>query len=132
LELKNSTLKADGIGKATEDSPILDRVSNRESQVQLREQPFDRLSSQTEEINTFPDGRAADSRSCPLLGRSSRCVKGHSRIHNFYTKASILMPRGIVDLEQVQVDERCSFNLVPQSIAMDLDLILFSNEILTV
>jgi hypothetical protein len=31
----------------------------------------------------------------------SNCSKGHSKIHNFYTKASILSPRGIVDLNQV-------------------------------
>jgi hypothetical protein len=35
------------------------------------------------------------------------------RIHNFYTKASILSPKGIVNLEQVQVDERSLFNLLP-------------------
>jgi hypothetical protein len=57
---------------------------------------------------------------------------GHSRIHNFYTQASILTLRGIVALERVRVDERISFNLLPTSIAVDLDLILYSDRMLTI
>jgi hypothetical protein len=34
------------------------------------------------------------------------------RIHNFYTKALILLPKGIVNLKQVQVDKRSLFNLL--------------------
>lgn len=54
--------------------------------------------------------------------------KPHGRLRNFFTKASIKTPRGIVDLERVQVDERSPFNLVPWSIATNLDLMLYSGK----
>jgi hypothetical protein len=58
--------------------------------------------------------------------------KPHGSLHNFFTKASIKTPRGVVDLERVQVDERSPFNLVPWSIATNLDLMLYSGETLTI
>jgi hypothetical protein len=101
-----------------------------------------RAPSQTEEMDAFKEDRteAIESRSATdrgLVGpqqqrRLGHCSKGHSKIHNFYTKASILSPRGIFDLERVQVDERSSFNLLPLSIAMGLDLILYSDRVLTI
>ena len=58
--------------------------------------------------------------------------KLYGSLHNFFTKASIKTPRGVVDLERVQVNERSPFNLVPWSIATNLDLILYSGETLTI
>ncbi len=58
--------------------------------------------------------------------------KPHGSLHNFFTKASIETPRGVVDLERVQVDERNPFNLVPWSIATNLDLMLYSGETLAI
>lgn len=51
-------------------------------------------------------------------------------IYNFYTRASILTLRGIVNFQRVQVDERSSFSLLPWSIAIDLDLIQYSDRVL--
>ena len=62
----------------------------------------------------------------------SYCSKKDSRIHNFYTKASILMPGIVVNFEQVQVNERSPLNLLPLLIAIDLDLILYSHKTLTI
>jgi hypothetical protein len=63
---------------------------------------------QTEEMDAFAEHRAKAIESAtdrgpigPQEQRISNCSKGHSKIHNFYTKASILSPRGIVDLNQV-------------------------------
>jgi hypothetical protein len=61
---------------------------------------------------------------------SERQTGEDRKIHNFYTKASILTPRGIVDFQRVQVDERSSFNLLPWSIAIDLELIMYSDRAL--
>jgi hypothetical protein len=58
--------------------------------------------------------------------------KPHGSLHNFFTKASIKTPRGVVDLDRVQVDERSPFNLVPWSIATNLDLMLYSGETLAI
>jgi hypothetical protein len=58
--------------------------------------------------------------------------KPHGSLHNFFTKASIKTPRGVVDLERVQVDERSPFNLVPWSIATNLDLMLYSGKTLAI
>ncbi|MAD85169.1 MAG: hypothetical protein CL912_19585 [Deltaproteobacteria bacterium] len=54
--------------------------------------------------------------------------KPRRRFYNFFTKASIYTPKGVIDLERVHVDERCPFNLVPWSMATNLDLILYSGE----
>ena len=65
--------------------------------------------------------------------RLHHCSRGlpaeNSKIHNFYTKASIFTPRGIVDFQRVQVDERSSLNLLPWSIAIALDLVLYSDSL---
>jgi hypothetical protein len=112
-----------------------------ESMNQLQERMPARAPSQTEEMDTVAEHRAEaiESRSAtdrglvgPQQRRISNCSKEHSKIHNFYTKASILSPRGIVGLERVQVDERSSFNLLPLSIAMDLDLALYPDRVLTI
>jgi hypothetical protein len=60
----------------------------------------------------------------------NHCFRRQSTIHNFYTKASILMPRAIVSFEQVQVDRRSLSNLLPLSIAMNLGLVLYPYKIL--
>ena len=58
--------------------------------------------------------------------------KPHGSLHNFFTKASIETPRGVVNLERVQVDESSPFNLVPWSIATNLDLMLYSGKTLAI
>jgi hypothetical protein len=75
---------------------------------------------------------ASTQESNPHSGLTASVSDQRPRIHNFYTKASILSPKGIVDLERVQVDERSSFNLLPWSIAIDLDLILYFDRVLTI
>jgi hypothetical protein len=52
-------------------------------------------------------------------------------LHNFFTKASIETPRGVVELE-VQVDEGSPFNLVPWSIAANLNLMLYFGKTLAI
>ncbi|PVH70705.1 hypothetical protein DL98DRAFT_540644 [Cadophora sp. DSE1049] len=54
--------------------------------------------------------------------------KPRGRCHNFFIKASIYTPRGVIDLERVHVDERCPFNLVPWSMVTNLGLVLYSGE----
>jgi hypothetical protein len=85
-------------------------VLKRESINQLQERMPACTPLQTEEIDTFAKHRAEaiKSRSTTdrgLVGlqqqRISNCSKEHSKIHNFYTKASILSLRGIVDLKRV-------------------------------
>jgi uncharacterized coiled-coil protein SlyX len=85
-------------------------VLKRESINQLQERMPACAPSQTEEIDTFAKHRAEaiKSRSTtdrrlvgPQQRRISNCSKEHSKIHNFYTKASILSLRGIVDLKRV-------------------------------
>jgi hypothetical protein len=83
----------------------------------------------TEEVRK-PDHEAPNLRDA-TSNMMTKTATSLSKIHNFYTKASILSPRGIVDLERVQVDERSSFNLLPLSIAMDLDLALYPDRVLT-
>ena len=125
----------------TQDSSLGSRLTASASLNRLQEQPSARAPSQTEEMDAFAEHRAEtiESRSAtdrglrgPQQRRISNFSKGHSKIHNFYTKASILSPRGIVDLERVQVDERSSFNLLPLSIAVDLDLALYPDRVLTI
>ena len=61
-----------------------------------------------EEMDAFIEHRAKAIKSTmdrgpigPQEQGISNCFKGHSKIHNFYTKASILLPRGIVNLDRV-------------------------------
>ena len=126
---------------STQDSSLRSRFIASASLDRLQEQPSALAPSQTEEMDAFAEhsAEAIKSRSAmdrglggPQQRRISNFSKGHSKIHNFYTKASILSPRGIVDLERVQVDERSSFNLLPLSIAMDLDLALYPDRVLTI
>ena len=137
----NMMTKAATSLSSTQDSSLGSGLTASASLDGLQEQPSARAPSQTEEMDAFAEHRAEaiESRSAtdrglggPQQRRISNCSKGHSKIHNFYTKASILSPRGIVDLERVQVDERSSFNLLPLSIAMDLDLALYPDRILTI
>jgi hypothetical protein len=48
------------------------------------------------------------------------------------TGYTISIPRGIFGFIRVQVDERSSFNLLPWSIAKNLQLILYSNRVSTI
>lgn len=96
----------------------------------------DEADSSTEWRDEVIEGRAATNGEIASLQqrRLHNCSKElpdeSSQIHNFYTKASIFTPRGIVDFQRVQVDESSSFNLLPWSIAIGLDLILYSDRIL--
>jgi hypothetical protein len=56
-------------------------------------------------------------------------IKCYSAIHNFFTTASLLTPRGVFEVKKVEVDERSPINLIPMSIAVDLGLILYSGDI---
>lgn len=56
-------------------------------------------------------------------------IKGYSGIHNFFTTASILTSRGMFEVKKVEVDERSPINLLPMSIAVDLGLMLYSNDL---
>jgi hypothetical protein len=106
-------------------------ASVSESLDRLQDQTPARPLPQTEEIDTFTED--TDRRLVgPQQQSLSHCSKRNSKIHNFYTKASILSPKGMFDLGRVQVDERSSFNLLPWSIAMDLGLTLYSDRVLTI
>ncbi|KAH7363998.1 hypothetical protein BKA65DRAFT_490165 [Rhexocercosporidium sp. MPI-PUGE-AT-0058] len=48
--------------------------------------------------------------------------------HRFSTKASVETPRGFTELESIHVDDRCPFNLVPLSLATNLNLTLYSGK----
>lgn len=74
-------------------------------------------------LSSTQDSRPGDEP--PRLGQF---FKPRGRFHNFFVKASIYTPRGVIDLERVHVDERCPFNLVPWSMAKDLGLLLYSGE----
>jgi hypothetical protein len=118
-ELRILILKDEEMEKAIEDSLIAVNVSKREALDQLQEQLLAYTPLQIEEIDASIKSRTKSIKSHstmykglvgPQQQRLGHC--SNSRIHNFYTKASILSPRGIVDLERVQVDERCSLNLL--------------------
>jgi hypothetical protein len=122
-ELKNRIIEAEEMEKTIEDSKT-------GSLDQLQEQPSARTPSQagrTEAVGSrFETGRG------PVGPQQRRVGRGHNGIHSFYTKAAILLPRGIAGIYRVHVDERCSFNLLPRSIALDLGLILYADRILTI
>ncbi len=116
-------------------------ISKGESMNQLQEQLPTSALLQTGEMDAFTGHRneLTESRSATgngLVGPPQRSLShfptGHSKIHNFYTKASILSPRGIFDFERVQVDERSSFNLLPWSAAKDLHLLLYPDKVSTI
>jgi hypothetical protein len=119
----------------TQDSPLVPDLlvaclSKRDSLVPPQEQPSPSAPPVT-------DGRAENFDSYPATGKSpdqqifNHRSKGNRRNHNFYTKASILTPQGMVVLQQVQVYERISPNLLPWSMAMDLNLPVYPDKILT-
>jgi hypothetical protein len=55
--------------------------------------------------------------------------KGYGGIHNFFTTASILTSKGIFELKKVEIDERSPINILPLSIAIDLRLTLYSDNL---
>ena len=97
-----------------------------------------RKPSQAEEVDTLIGGRTEAVESGSRSGREPvgpqqrRIGHGLNRIHNLYIRAAILLPRGIAGPFQVYVDERNSFNLLPLSIAVDLDLNLYFDRTLTI
>lgn len=127
---------------STQDSnPRSELTASVSESLDLQDQQPTRALPQTEEIDAFTEDRmkAVESRSAtdrrlvgPQQQSLSNCSKGNSKIHNFYTSASILSPKGIFDLGRVLVDERSSFNLLPWWIAMDLGLTLYSDRVLTI
>ena len=136
-ELGNHITRAEDMKKATKDSLM---VSQRETPADQQEQPSDCAPSHAEELDTLAGG-GIEAVNCSETGRGAvgpqeqilrHDSKGHGRIHNFYTQASILAPTGIVRLERVKVDERSSFNLLPRSIAADLNLSLYPGKMLTI
>jgi hypothetical protein len=65
------------------------------------------------------------------LHHCSQELPVNSKAHSFYTRASISTPRGLVDFQRVQVDGRSSFNLLPWSTAIALNLVICSDSLRT-
>lgn len=58
--------------------------------------------------------------------------KSFHRPHIFFTKASIIMSRGVVNFGRVKVNERSPSNLIPISIAEKLGLVLYLGKTTTI
>ncbi|KFY21430.1 hypothetical protein V493_07414 [Pseudogymnoascus sp. VKM F-4281 (FW-2241)] len=56
---------------------------------------------------------------------------GYGRIHNFFTTGSISTLKGKSKIQRVEVDERSPVSLLPLSLAADLGLALYSDEVST-
>ncbi|KAH6704281.1 hypothetical protein BKA61DRAFT_680537 [Leptodontidium sp. MPI-SDFR-AT-0119] len=79
------------------------------------------------------DVRIASEAPAPNYERLNwRDPKPQDRLHRFSTKASIETPMGVTELERIHVDDRCPFNLVPWSLATNLNLMLYPGKTLAV